>query len=313
MTYAFRPDDPTVEAGLRRIADAVLSEALAELAGEGPVGGVVAGVRARLRGLRGLLKIVRPVFPAYGVEAATLRDAGRAVSDLHDSATMAGIADRARPWLSTLLSPGLAEDLHALLERDREEVEAREDVPVRLHRVKVALLSVSERSGSWALAAEEGTALSGGLSQTCCRAQSALAIAGRRRGAEDFAALRRQVRYHRCHAELLRPMMEGPIAAHLALADAALETLAAHRDLAILPALLNRLQGRLSPQAQSGAARAIAARRAAMEPVILGLARALLAEEPEALAGRFVTYWEVRRSGSLDPGADAPPRAIAAL
>lgn len=313
MSHAFRPDDPSVEAGLRRIADAALADALRDLEGERPLGERLARIRAQIRWLRGLLKLVRPVFPGYGVESGTLREAGRALVDLQDSAAMVTVAQGARPWLDTLLAPGLAEDLQALLERDCRERGSLDDVPLRLQRARVAFLSMADRAASWALAAEEGAALSGGLSETFGRAQAALAIAQRRRGAEDFAALRKRVRRHRCQAALLRPMMEGPIAAHLALADAAIEALDAHHDLTLLPALMNRLQGRLPAAAQAAAGRAIAERQSAMEPVILGLARALLAEEPQGLARRFVTYWEVRRSGWLDPAPGAPPRAIAAL
>ncbi len=314
MRHAFRPDDQSAESGLRRIADAILVEALATLDRDAPPCETIPAVRHAIRKLRGLLRMVKPVFPGHGIESGVLRDAARGVVDLSDSAAMVGIADRMRPYLATLLTPALAEDLHRLLERDRAEREALEDVPGRLHRLKVALLGTAERAGSWSLAAEEGAALSGGIAQTFGRGQAALAIAERSRRPEDFADLRKQIRYHRGHAVLLRPMMEGPMDAHLALADAALEALDAHRELTLLAALLNRLQGRLSPAEQGDATAAIVARQATMEPVILGLARALLAEEPEGVAQRFVTYWEVRRSGRLDPDAGTPPpRAIAAL
>ncbi len=309
----FSVNDPSVEAGLKRIAEAGLSTALEDLESELPLADKVHRVRETIRYLRGLLKIVAPAFPAHRKEAGALRRAARGVVDLRDSAAMVAIAREAQPFLATTLGHDLAHDLHALLERDRVEREALEDTGRRLAGLKVALLSASDRVGSWALTLDEGAALSDGIAETVGRAQGALAIAERRGQAADFEALRKQVRHHRCHTALLRSTMGGPMEAHLALADATLEALDAHRDMTLLSALLNRLQGRMSPGIQNAASEAIATRRASMEPVILGLARALLAEEPRGVARRFVTYWEVWRSGSLAPAADAPSSAIAAL
>ena len=75
MPFAILPEDATVEAALRRIAREEAEGALSEVRGTGPLAPRVHAMRKAVKKLRGLLRLVRPVFSDAKAENEVLRDA----------------------------------------------------------------------------------------------------------------------------------------------------------------------------------------------------------------------------------------------
>ena len=81
MRFRFKPSDETVEAGFRRIASETLDDALGLLRDRDlPTAQIVHRVRRHCKSMRGLLRIVRPVFPAYQAENVIFRDVAASLS-----------------------------------------------------------------------------------------------------------------------------------------------------------------------------------------------------------------------------------------
>ncbi len=117
MAYAFDLADLDTAAAVRRIAAEELTAALSEMDDPAiPEAKLVHGLRKHVKMIRGLIRLVRPNFPGYDLENATLRDAARGISGLRDAevlrATLERIAAKAPPEAAGALDhlPGLHTD-----------------------------------------------------------------------------------------------------------------------------------------------------------------------------------------------------------
>ena len=126
MAYHLRRKDASVQAGVQRIALSQVNAAIEEI--DDPALGpheTVHQVRKRCKKLRGLIRLVRSVFPAYEDENAAFRDAARTLSFVRDAeakaetydlvtAAFAGRIDRANygsiRWRLTVRKNALAND-----------------------------------------------------------------------------------------------------------------------------------------------------------------------------------------------------------
>ena len=94
MRFRFKPSDETVEAGFRRIASETLDDALGLLRDRDlPTAQIVHRVRRHCKAMRGLLRIVRPVFPAYQAENVIFRDVAASLSAARDSVVLVEALD----------------------------------------------------------------------------------------------------------------------------------------------------------------------------------------------------------------------------
>ena len=89
LSYSFRLPDPSLTDGVRRIARSQIETAVAEIDDEtlGPVT-TVHQLRKRCKKVRGLVRLVRPGFKAYGDENAAFRDLSRGLADLRDAGAL---------------------------------------------------------------------------------------------------------------------------------------------------------------------------------------------------------------------------------
>jgi hypothetical protein len=308
VSYSLARDDDSIEAGLRRIAQAQFGAALDALGG--PVADRVSRARRALRRARSLVLLVGGAFPCFCREIEALDAADRLLDGTRDLADRIAVLRRHEVFLAEMVGAGAAEALRDRLHREAVEREALPEVVGPLIQFRVALLSAWERAGGWTISESGGAAFTEGLARTYGAAQAALEAA-RDEGASGFPGWRDATLAHRDHARLLACTVPGPMAAHLAMADVLAEALADHRDLACLTCLLDTLP---EGEEAEAARRSFAALRAEIEPPALALGAALFAEPAAGLALRFATYWEVSRGGLLEPVAEAPPsRAIAAL
>ncbi len=291
MTFRFARKDGSVAAALRRIAIEEVEDALAALRDEGqPLAGRVHACRKAVKKLRGLIRLVRPVFPRYGAENDALRSAGRRLSHLRESevlrATLGDLAEGAHLTRSEAeaAAPPLGADSAAPSDAAlSESISAFAD----------ELRAVAGRSGRWTLCEDGFDAIAPGLETTWTKARRAMKHA--LRSGEDDAVheWRKRVKDHWYQARLLEPIWPEMMAPHVAAADQLGEMLGLHNDLS---EVLRRLAGQpcgghASDRLAAEARRRKAALLAEAEP----LGRRLLAGPAEALGARWCAWWELWR------------------
>jgi hypothetical protein len=89
MAYRFESDFATVQDGVRKIAIELIDDAIGTANHRGrDFHETVHSLRKACKKLRGLIRVVRPVFDDYRTENAVFRDAGRHFSFLRDGGVM---------------------------------------------------------------------------------------------------------------------------------------------------------------------------------------------------------------------------------
>lgn len=291
MSYAFRLTDRSVQAGLRRIARAELAGALARLQGALPDAEAVHGLRKHTKKLRGLIRLVRPVFPDFDAVNAALRDGARRLAPLRDAevrlATLRSLAAE--------LPPGALDEIEARLKAEVAALRAGADLPAELAQLAAGLAALREAARGWRIRGQDWGALEPGLTRTWRRARR-----GRRRAAEAlgrdpeaFHDWRKAVKHHWYQARLLTPLWPAYLEPWVALVDALGEGLGRHNDLDVLRRHLAGLPGGLPAPLEA----AIAARMRAEAEAALALGARLLADRPGALAARWGVWWRNWRAG----------------
>lgn len=293
MSYVFHPDDRSVQAGFRRIARAELGDALKRLRGSLPDAGAVHGLRKHTKKLRGLIRLVRPVFPGFDAANAGLRDGARRLAPLRDAevrlATLRGLAPE--------LPGGLPAGLEERLEIEVALLRASADLPAELARLTAELDGLRRAARSWRLEAGGWPALAPGLTATWRRARRGLrrARAALGQDAAPFHDWRTAVKHHWYQARLLHPLWPELMEPWTLQVDALGEGLGRHNDLDVLGAHLARLDDpALARLATEGPlAEALAARMRAEAEAALALGARLLADRPEALVRRWGLWWHL--------------------
>lgn len=294
MSYAFRPDDRSVQAGFRRIARAELGEALKRLGGSLPDAEAVHGLRKTTKKLRGLIRLVRPVFPGFDAANAALRDGARRLAPLRD----------AEVRLATLrgLGADLAPDLELRLQAEVAALRAGADLPAELARLAAELEGLRKAARSWRLEARGWAALAPGLTASWRQARRGLrrSRAALGREAAPFHDWRTAVKHHWYQARLLQPLWPALMDPWIAQVDALGEGLGRHNDLDVLRAHVARCDDpALARLATEGPLpRALAARMQAEAEAALALGARLLADRPGALARRWGLWWQLWAEGT---------------
>lgn len=287
MPYAILPDDRTVEAALRRIAREEAEGALALVQGTGDLGPRVHAMRKAVKKLRGLLRLVRPVFPEARAENEVLREAGRGLSDLRDAAVQLATVER--------LSDGMSDDRRARLLapfRGAAERHDAEAAPRLLPAFAAAMASLRDRSGGWTLEEDGWDALEPGLEATWAAARKAMRAARHDPSPDALHEWRKRVKDHWYQGRLLRPIWPAMMDPHVAAADTLGELLGQVNDLAVLR---DRLEAAPLDEGLRSEARDLSSlRHAALMAEVLPLGRRLLAGRAEALTDRWGAWWKLR-------------------
>lgn len=290
MAFAFLPDDPSVEAALRRIGREEATGALGALSREGPLGPRVHEMRRAVKKLRGLLRLVRPVMRGAAAENAALRDMGRGLSALRDAAvrraTLEGLAgDMEEGRREALLLPFREAEAQA----DERAAEAQ------LPAFAAAMEALRDRSAAWALRRDGWQALSPGLEATWDAARAALKVARRDGGDDDWHEWRKRTKDHWYQARLLQPIWPEMMAPHVAGADHLGELLGLAGDLAVLRDALEVPD--LPPDLRAEARGLAEAARAARLAEAVPLGAKLLAGPARGIVRRWGAWWRLSRPG----------------
>lgn len=289
MGYRFRHSDPDIAAALRRIAQEQIDKALASAGRRDDLHAGIHDARKKCKKIRGLIRIVRPVFGDHDAENAALREAARHLAAVRQAGAGLETLERlcaARPGEIDLEAAGR---LRALLDR-RAKAEAMGDLAAGLAAFRNDLEACLARSAGWTLDRTGFAALAGGLSGTYAKARKAMRIARETRAAEDLHAWRKQAKYHWYHMRLLRPIRAGKLRRRSARAGALADLLGAHHDLSDLRALI--AGGGLPDAAGAALLAPAAAEMARLEGLAFGLGHDLLARKPRAQVRRWRRWWE---------------------
>ena len=289
MSYSFEPGE-TPEEGLRRIAASQCDKALEELARGGPHGTLAHELRKRCKKLRGLVRLVRPVFPDYAEENRALRDAARRLEPLRDRAALDEAVDALEVAFDRQVSGGVFEALRARIGEARREGLEEAAREARLEDFREEMLAVRRRAEGWALETDGKKALTKGLRKTYARARDAMAAAEAEPDAERLHEFRKRVKYHWYHCRLMKRAAPKFIAPQRKLASKLADVLGEHNDLADLEAAIDGWGGVGSGEEEAVLRGLIVERREALAEEAFAEGALLLVEKPKPLAKRFDRY-----------------------
>jgi CHAD domain-containing protein len=287
LPYAIRKKDAHVPAAIRRVAGDQFTAAVSVLSqSELPMEDRVHQARKAVKHLRGLIRLVRPVFPAYAATNEALRDAGREMAALRDA--------QVALWTFDALAKGLAPEktapLRALFETRLQTALAPELLSQQLDAFAARMQLLQTSVPDWQIKRQGFDALEQGLTR-CLKAARADELAARTNpGAETVHDWRKRVKDHWHQARFLAPiwpeMMQPQVVAAAALGD----MLGEYQDISVL-------RDRL-PNGRAAAAiiKAGKARQNALLAKAHPLSRRLFADAPDALADRWRVWWQVWRS-----------------
>ena len=284
--YQFDPKSDAVEEAFRSIALSQVDEALEALASpDAEKRSVVHEARRRCKKLRGLLRLVRPAFPAFREENAAIRDAAALLSHLRDAEVL-------RETVGRLADNSGSDAVQRVAARLSAEP-LPEPPPDKLTEFRLRLLAVRERAAGWSLRKDDPAVLLTGLRQSYDDDRKRMTAALQSGDPVDFHDWRKAQKYHGFHVDLLRRAAPDVLEADLKTVDKLSDLLGVHHDLAVLLHAVDGDEARFGNAEDVAALReAIVERRAEIEEKAANLGRQLLAEKPRALARRFTRYWK---------------------
>ncbi len=277
MTYSLTPDDRTASDALRRIAAALLGEAILQ-AQAAPAPGQLHAIRKNIKMIRGLLRLVAPHFAAYKAEDAALHHAAQQIAPHRDAEVLAEIAARIAdgdPAFSITATPTFA------------------NLPADLAAVACALKEIAVRARHWQLDAQGFDAFECGLRTTWSSCRKHLKKLRKKHDDVSLHRWRACIKTHWYHARLLEPIWPEMMAPHIAAADILGELLGDHHDLAVLRAQI--AQDRPRTKAVRAFDKTCAKRQAEAEREIFALAERFLAEPAKPLVARWRRWWRLWR------------------
>ena len=306
MAYRFERDFATVQDGVREIAVESIDEAIERAGRKGKdLHETVHALRKSCKKLRGLIRLVRPVFDDYRAENAVFREAGRGFSFLRDCNVLIETYDS----LLDAYDEQIERAKFAPIRRRRltlwqKELARRDDIAGMLKEFRDTMIKARKRARRWRLSEDGFDAIVGGLGKSYKRAQRAMAQAADETTAEAVHEWRKRVKDHWYHARLLCPIWPRPMRAHGEVAGRLGDLLGTHHDLEVFR---QRLAGAdFADAADVDVLVGLARRRQhALEADAFSSGARLLAEPAGSLTRRWHSYWDVWRE-------DEPRQAVLA-
>lgn len=279
MAYAIQPGEP-LAAAVPRIAGEQLDRIAAHLAA-----GEIHDARKRLKELRALVRLVRgPLGDAFDDANRWARDTALQLSSARDAEAVVQVLERLRERTTD-------SDLKKRITAERGRLARRRAPAARTDALLAQLPDVRECVAAWPTLDERFSTIGDGAERTLRDGRRALERALDDRSPERFHDLRKRVKDHWYHLQLLRhvwpEVMEGASSAVAQLSRALGEA----NDLALAEPLLRDAHVR----------EAVAARRAELERDAVAMATRLFSEKPGAWRKRLRGYWRALTSRSTHP------------
>ncbi len=293
MGYHFHRSE-SIEAGLRRIACMQLDAALSAIS----EGGANAPheVRKRCKKLRGLLRLVRGAFVDFGAEQHVVREAARALAAARESSAHLEALHRLERAMPARLDDPDFIAARALLESALQDHVRSGALEQALAHATSVLAAQRERVPHWALERGGFGALESGLVAAYRNARRSVAAARRRPDAKRLHELRKWVKNHRYHLDLLHALWPGPFIAWVESAGQLGELLGQHHDIdVLLETLRNSPADGVDPGMCQRLADNVVGDADALKVEAFALAARLLAEKPSRFRARMLSYWQAWR------------------
>lgn len=304
MPYRLRRKEP-LQKGVRRVAREQIDRAIDEVLDDGlDRHETVHQVRKRCKKLRGLVRLVRPVFDGYGRENALFRDAARELSFVRDAQSSVECFDELLDHYDSQLEPdAFASVGKALVARREELAQDPAAIDQKLDEFHSLMREARARVSDWKVNDGGFSAVKGGLAKTYRRARKAMHAACDEPTAENFHEWRKRVKYHWHHTRLLRSVWPAMMSAQRDAAHDLSDLLGDAHDLAVLRAMVRDDPDKFGPtddlQALVGL---IDQRRAELRARSVPPGERLLTEKPKNLAARLGGCWRAwKRERSQAP------------
>jgi hypothetical protein len=290
VSIRFEHPERSVEDNVRKAAKTEFDRAIAEVSETGfEVHGTVRNVRRRLKRIRSLLRLIRPVFPAYAEENRALRQIGAEVGGLRDAMALVEAAD--------LLARGLDGDVADALASLRVELAARAaaederlDREIFLGGLRASLRDARVRSELWELDDGERESIVPGLVATYRQARRGLRRARENGANERFHEWRKAVKHHWVHLAMLRRLVPDFADARRQRAQKLARTLGDLQNLCILEHWL--CENSPLPGEQTAVVRELGRTEAArLKRRALTFGKPLFDEPPKLVRARWDAYW----------------------
>ncbi len=254
-------------------------------------------VRKRCKKLRGLIRLVRPVFDGYSSENACFRNAARDLSFVRDANVMLQTFDDLMEHYDDQLERRQFDRVRAALAQRQEEVlEDDVDLDGRLEAVAQTMRVARHRAADWKIDGKGFEAIAQGLELSYRRGRKALSRAYQEPTTERFHEWRKRAKYHWYHLRLLRGVWPALTAVEGAAADELSGLLGDEHDLAVFRDTLQASDlGEVNPRDIQTLIGLSDQHRAELQSRARPLGRRLYAEKPARLVDRFHRYWVVWR------------------
>jgi len=296
MAYELGVGEPIPDAVLRVMREQIDRIAARLDASDGPAKRVH-DVRKRMKETRALLRLVRaPLGAQFRIENAWYRDAAHELASARETAAM---IESIRKLEKRSTDPGLQRRL-AGARRSLKRLKVVDPAPFA--RLLAQLDDARTRLDDWPKLEDRFRTIGQGLERTYADGRRALAAARRDPSPENVHELRKRVKDHWYHTQLLRavwPAMMKDYAHHVEDLSAALGD---HHDLIVLrrTLLVEPSSFGTDENAQTVLA-ALEPRLRELEKAALEMARRVLAERPKAWRRRMRALWRAQKAAAPPP------------
>jgi hypothetical protein len=287
MVFAFDRPDLDIGDNARRAARAELDLAIAEVGETGfEVHDTVRNVRRRLKRVRSLLRLIRPVFPDFEAENAALRETGAEVAALRDARALVEAVDQLGRGAPPSLIVPIAH-WRALLAARAADHESGLERETFLLELRGKLRDARVRSELWELTGTGTASIVPGLAATYSKARRSYRAAARAPDDDArFHEWRKWVKHHWGHLKLLRGLMPSFVDERRERAGRLATMLGDVQNLSILRAHLD------SAPAEAGRVREELARRLErLRRRSLKAGKRLFDEPPKVVRRRWKAYF----------------------
>ena len=297
MSYRIRPGKP-LTGEVVRVARLQYAGAIGLLRDQprGPHE-AIHDARKRFKRLRGLFRLVRDAAPKFcASENARVRDIAAGLSTVRDATALVEAMDH-------LLASNAASGHRPALQAIHDRLAARRD------RIASAETDLEARIATAIAGCEDGIAalsglrlpkgkaravevLAGGVARNYGRAVRALEAATASGHAEDWHDLRKRIKYHRMHVQLMSAAWPGDMAMRAEIADLAGEALGDDHDLTNLEALIATDPDAIGDTTEIAILRTVmAARSAELHAQVRDIVRNLLRDDRKLVQSRIAALW----------------------
>jgi CHAD domain-containing protein len=295
MAFHFGRGTATIQDGVREIAIDLIDDAIDIARKNRNTDETVHYVRRNCKKLRGLLRLVRPVFAGYRAENTAFRDAARELSVLRDGAILIGTYDRLLDACQDRVDRARFAPIRRRLTLRQKALTKRASVGAPLEQFAQTMQAARKRARQWQLDADGFGALRGGIAKSYKDAKRAMAETSRDPNAEAIHEWRKRMKDHWYHTRLLTPICPTLMKAHRDVADDLGELLGNHHDLDVF--MRHLANDKLADAADRGVlARLVRRRQKALEDEAFLLGARLFAEPARDLTARWESYWDTWRS-----------------